>query len=142
MELIIDAKDLILGRFASYVAKQALLGATVHVVNSELAIISGRKANTIFTYKDFMETGQPFEGPHLQRKYPDKFVRRAIRGMLPYKQEKGRAAFERITCHLGVPAELAAKPKTDVAGAHVKKLPNLYYITIAELCKEIGGYHG
>jgi ribosomal protein L13 len=42
-ETIIDAKGLILRRFATYAAKQALLGNKVIVVNASQSVISGRK---------------------------------------------------------------------------------------------------
>ena len=42
-EIYIDATDMIVGRFASKVAKSAMLGNTVKVFNCEKALISGRK---------------------------------------------------------------------------------------------------
>ncbi len=140
--LVIDAKDLILGRLASYAAKQALLGKKIVVVNSELAAVSGRKYTILERYKHLVETmGQPFEGPFILRR-PDMFVRRTIRGMLPHKNDRGMVAYRHVMCYIGVPNEFAASPKVTVEGANVSKLPNLYYMTIAELCNEIGGYHG
>jgi len=41
--MIIDAKDSILGRLGTYVAKQALLGNKVDVVNCEESLVSGRR---------------------------------------------------------------------------------------------------
>ena len=46
-EIIIDATNATLGRMASYVAKQALLGKKVIILNSERAIVTGRKKFTI-----------------------------------------------------------------------------------------------
>ena len=41
--IVVDAKDSILGRVAAYVAKQALKGEEVAVVNCNKIIISGKK---------------------------------------------------------------------------------------------------
>ena len=39
--IVIDATDLLLGRFAGYAAKQALLGKEIRVINCEKAVVSG-----------------------------------------------------------------------------------------------------
>ncbi len=81
--------------------------------------------------------GQPQKGPFVKRR-PDMFVRRAIRGMLPYKQTKGRDAFERIKCYLGVPENLKEKKIQTIEKANMNKILVLKYMTIGNLCKEIG----
>jgi len=141
MEYIIDAKDLIVGRMASKIAKQALLGDKIHVVNAELAVLSGKKEVILKKWQHRMEMGQPQQGPYVQRR-PDRFLRRTIRGMLPYKQAKGKEAFERVMCYIGVPPEFEGKDFSTVEGAHLRKLPNLRYMNIQQLCQEIGGYRG
>ena len=45
-QIVIDATNATMGRLASYVAKQALLGKQIAIVNSEKAIITGNKLNT------------------------------------------------------------------------------------------------
>ncbi len=135
--MIIDATDLILGRIGTVAAKKALLGENIHVVNCEKAIMTGAKKTTIARYRQFLAMGQPQKGPFVKRR-PDMFVRRTIRGMLPYKQEKGRKAFEKIKCYLGVPENLKDKKIETIKKADMSKLPVLKYITIGNLCKEIG----
>ncbi|MEM3754809.1 MAG: uL13 family ribosomal protein, partial [Candidatus Bathyarchaeia archaeon] len=44
-QIIIDAKNSILGRLASYIAKKILQGNHVIVINVEKAIISGKKSS-------------------------------------------------------------------------------------------------
>ena len=39
--MIIDANNLILGRMATFIAKQALLGEDIKIVNCEKAVITG-----------------------------------------------------------------------------------------------------
>ncbi len=139
MELIIDAKEAILGRVAAYAAKQALLGKTVKVVNAEKAVVSGTKRTTISEAKRKKAMGVPRKGPFYS-KLPDRYVRRVIRGMLPYKQPRGRAAYERILCYIGDPQTIEGE-RVRVPGADASKLPNLKYLTVATICEELGGKH-
>ena len=130
----IDATDLILGRFSTVVAKRALMGEKIDLVNCEKAIITGDKVTVYKKYKEQDKRGTPLKGPYLP-KMPDRFVRRAIRGMLPYKQEKGKLAFERIMCYLSVPEELKAEKLETIEIANITKSKTFKYITVEELCK-------
>ncbi len=134
--IIIDAENAILGRLAAYAAKQALLGKTVRVVNAEKAVVSGAKRTTIEEAKRKRAMGTPRKGPFYS-KLPDRYVRRVIRGMLPYKQPRGRAAYERILCFIGAP-EMEGE-RVAVPGASATKLPNLKYLTVGRICAELGG---
>ena len=135
--MIIDATDLILGRLATKVAKKALQGEKVDVTNCEKVVITGNKKEILGKYKAKRAMGQPRKGPVILRR-PDMFVKRAIRGMLPYKQEKGRKALERIKCYLGEPE---GKKGETIKEAHLNKLPNLKYLYVETICKELG-YNG
>jgi large subunit ribosomal protein L13 len=134
--MILDATDLIVGRFATVVAKKALLGETVDIVNCEHAILTGNKREIIERYKRKRRMGVPLQGPYFP-KLPDRLVRRVIRGMLPYKKPKGKDAFQRVMCHIGVPEKFNGK-LTTLEGANVKKLPNVKYLEVGKICKEIG----
>ena len=65
--MIIDAKNMILGRIATVAAKQALLGEDVNVVNCELAVVSGRKKHVLEKYKKRENRGDPHHGPYLPK---------------------------------------------------------------------------
>ena len=136
--MIIDATDLILGRMCAKVAKKAMLGETIQIINCEKALITGNKKDIIAKYRHRLELGQPQKGPYIQRK-SDRFVRRTVRGMVPFKQEKGRAAFERVMCYIGVPAAFKDKKTETIKEASIEKVPNLKYITVHEVCRQIGG---
>ncbi len=69
----------------------------------------------------------------------DRFVRRAIRGMLPWDKTRGREAFKRIMCYTTVPEELQGKETITIEDASVKKLPTLKYVTVKEICQHLGG---
>ncbi|MFP4118744.1 MAG: 50S ribosomal protein L13 [Candidatus Woesearchaeota archaeon] len=132
--IVIDANNMILGRLATYAAKQALLGQEVRVINAEKAVLSGKKANTIAELSRRNEQGIPAKGPFLP-KMPDRFVRKTIRGMLPYKQPKGAEAFKRILCYSGVPEEFKEAKPVEINNASAGKLPTLNKITVGEALK-------
>lgn len=134
--IVIDASNLILGRMATFAAKQALLGQEVRIINVEKAVISGKKKTVISETKKDMERGTPAKGPFIPH-MADRYVRRTIRGMLPYKQPKGAEAYKRVLCYTGVPEELKNEKTTTVNGASVEKIPNLNYIAIGEMLRNI-----
>ncbi len=135
---VYDATDTILGRLATVVAKQALLGETVKIVNAGKAIITGSKKDVFKRYRRKVDMGGPFNGPYIPR-MSDRFVRRVVRGMLPYKQPKGRDAFKRIMCHIDVPESMKDEKIIKLEAANIKKLPNLKYLAVKDVCKLLGG---
>jgi large subunit ribosomal protein L13 len=138
MEIYINANNLVLGRLASYAAKKALLGNDIKILNSENAVITGSRKYILEKYKQRRERGNPSNGPFFPR-MPDRFVRRTIRGMLPYKRPKGRDAFKRVMCYAGVPEEFKEKKMITLPGADVSKTKSLRYIQVKDVCRNIGG---
>ena len=134
--MIINAKDMIAGRLASYAAKKALLGEEIHIVNSELAVITGNKKDVLKKYQTKDKRGGPHHGPFLQ-KIPYKFLKKMIRGMLTYKKGKGRDAYKRIKCYNGVPKEFQNKNLETIEKADVSKVKYLKYQTIGGLCNSL-----
>src|SRR3990167_9129592 len=116
--IIIDAKNLIVGRFATVAEKQALLGQEIAIVNCEHAYITGTKKRIINEYKRKRAMGTWATGPFYHRQ-PDRLVRRMIRGMLPHKQPKGKSAYGRIMCYIGVPIELQEQKAITLENAHI-----------------------
>ena len=140
-EEIVDASNLILGRMASYVAKRALTGNRVVVVNAERAIISGTKERVVARAKQKLKTrtlGNLDKSPTHPRK-PDGYVRRVIRGMLPWKKTSGKEALHRVSVYIGIPEEYKDRPATRIADADASKL-RVPYISVARLSEEIGGF--
>lgn len=135
--MIINAENLILGRFASFVAKKALLGEKVDIVNVEKAVISGKRLITLEHYREKRVRGYALHGPFFPRD-PLRMVKRTIRGMLPYKQEKGKEAFKRIRCYVGVPKEFEGKKFETIKYADVSKVYRTKFITVAEISKHLG----
>jgi large subunit ribosomal protein L13 len=134
--VLIDGTDLILGRFATVISKRALLGEKIDIVNCENIIVTGDKKTILTKYKERVARGNPQKGPFF-KKMPDRFVRRAIRGMLPYKQEKGIKAFKNIMCYIGVPKEFNEIKSETIENAKITKGKILKYTTVGEICKNL-----
>lgn len=136
---VYNGEGLLLGRLASIVAKEALLGEEVRVVNCESIFVSGDKYNTHDWAKHKQERkGYPLKSAFHSR-LPDRFVRRSIRGMLPWKTARGKEAFKRIMCHIGIPDELRKEHQLTIASASKEKLPTLKYAKIGDICKQMTG---
>ena len=138
--IVLDAKNQILGRLASFTAKRALSGDMVVVLNAEKAVISGRRNSIVDRAKRMLETrtlGAQANAPVHQRR-PDLYFRRVVRGMLPWKKAKGKAAFHRVHVFMGVPEEFSGKAMVKIPGADASKLSSPY-VTLEDLATEIGG---
>lgn len=134
--MIINAENLVLGRLSSLAAKKALAGEKVDIINSEKSIVIGTKSNILKKYHRKRKMGRPHVGPFFPRR-PDLIVKRTIRGMLPYKQEKGKKAFKNIKCYMNIPSSFKDKKTETFSSA--KLSPNiLKFITLKELSKELG----
>lgn len=137
--MIIDATNMITGRMASFAAKQALLGEKVDVINCEKAIIVGDRDGVLHKYwYRARDMGGPVKGPFPSR-MPDRMMRRIIRGMLPMDRARGRDAFKRVMCYIGVPDDFKGKETAQVPQASPAKLTTLKTVTIGDICKYIGG---
>ena len=134
--MIIDATNMILGRLASKAAKQALLGENIIVVNCEKAVVTGSGKQILENYIQKSSVGQVNQGPYFPKR-PEMLVRRTIRGMLP-KKPKGRSAFERVTCHIGMPSTLKPEDAKTVPEADINRIKKAAHMTIGELCRHIG----
>lgn len=121
MKKIIDGTNSVMGRLASYAAKEALKGDEIVVLNCDKVIITGNKDNI---KQDFHEkrsrVGSSQKGPkHI--KTSERIVKRVIRGMVPnFREGRGREAFKRVKCYNGVPEEFK-NVKTIVIAKDKKK---------------------
>jgi len=133
---IINANGLILGRMASIVAKRLLNGEKIIIINAEKAVLSGSRKSRVMEAKKFLEVGYPKKGP-IHYKRPDRIVRRTVRGMLPFKQPKGKQAYKRLKVFIGIPEELTDQKMETLAESQAKKLTCPYF-TVGEFAREIG----
>ena len=108
--ILIDGKETVMGRLASFAAKQALKGEEIKIFNCDKVIITGNQKTT---EKEFeikrSRVGSSQKGP----KHPatsEKIVKRAIRGMLPnFREKRGKQVFKKILCYSGIPTEFKDK---------------------------------
>jgi len=56
-DVVVDARDCILGRVASQVAERALDGEKIAVVNAESAVITGREEQLVEKYQKRRDIG-------------------------------------------------------------------------------------
>lgn len=136
--LIVDASNLLLGRLSSIVAKQLLLGKTVTIVNSEKAVISGRRKSILEAAKQRLHTrtlGAQSKAPKHPRR-PEGIVRRAVRGMLPFDKPKGRAAYRRLKVYINVPEGFNEDRAVTLPEAKASKGSTV--LTVNELAQSIG----
>jgi len=117
---IIDGKNAVMGRLASYVAKEALNGEEIAIVNCEQVIITGSRRVVREEFeKKRGRVGSGQKGPKHSRD-AQMIVKRAIRGMMPnHRFGRGKVAFGRIKCYVGVPKEFE-KEKKIVGGKELK----------------------
>lgn len=134
MTAIIDAAGLTLGRLSTTAAKRLLEGEEIAVINSEKAIISGKKSSIKEHYKGKREVGTYRKGPFYPR-LPDQIVKRTIRGMIPYQKPHGRAAFKRLRCYAGIPDEFKGKDTEKIPGAEKNPID---FMTVEELSRFLG----
>ena len=132
----VDAEGLILGRMCSKVAKKLLNGEDVVILNSEKTIISGKRKSKVAEAKQFLEVGAPKRGPFHYRR-PDMIVKKTVRGMLPFKQPKGKQAYKRLKTYIGLPDEFRDQKAETFEEAQAKKL-SCPYFTLGQYAKEIG----
>jgi len=137
---IINADGLILGRMASNIAKRLLNGEQIIVVNAEKAIISGKKKSKVNEAKVFLEVGGVNRGPFHYRR-PDRIVRKAVKGMLPIRQPKGKNAYKRLKAFIGIPDDFKAQKMESMDETHAKRLTCSYF-TVGQLAKGIGWNEG
>jgi large subunit ribosomal protein L13 len=138
--ILVNADGLILGRMASKVAKCLLNGEEVTILNAEKAILSGKRKSKVAEAKEFLEVGAPERGPFHYRR-PDKIVRKTVRGMVPFKQPKGKNAFKRLKVFMGIPKDFQDLQLVTLDEAKATKLKGPH-MTLAELAREIGWNQG
>merc|ERR1712224_1024244 len=143
--VVIDARGHLLGRLASFVAKEALLGQKVMVVRCEEIVISGsfirNKLKMLMKRNKRMNTN-PSKGPFHHKSPADMFMR-VVRGMIPHKLYRGSAAFQRVKAVEGVPEPFGSTKRVVVPDAlRLTRLrPGRKYPHLGKLATDLGwGY--
>jgi len=143
--VVVDCRGHLLGRLASVIAKELLLGQRVVAVRTEEILISGSFIRNKLKYLDFLKkhvNTNPKRGPFHYRA-PAKILWRAIRGMLPHKTKRGMAALERLKVFEGIPPPYD-KMKRVVVPAALKVIrlkPGRKTTLLGRLSFEVGWKH-
>ncbi len=131
-----DFENVVLGRGATYIAKELRSGNNVNIYNAEKAVITGNKKMIFEKYQekqDYGAKGNPLHGPKYP-KTPHGIVRRTIRGMIKRKKATGIDAYRRLRVYIGNPETTVKFTKLDKAMAN----PVRKHLTIAEVSKFLG----
>lgn len=137
--IVVDATNCIAGRMCSHVSKLLLQGNRVAIVNAEKAMLSGNRYKTINSYKEHLEINSvtnPIHGPFHPRR-PDTIISKMVRGMIPKRKSDGIEAFKRLRVYMGVPEGMKSAKMESFDDSKITK-PESYYISIAEVAKQIG----
>ncbi|CQR49582.1 MULTISPECIES: 50S ribosomal protein L13 [Haloferax] len=132
-DVVVDARNCIVGRVASEVAQRALAGDTVAVVNAEDAVITGSEEDVMAKYRKRVEVGSD-QGPYYPKR-PDRIFKRAIRGMLPYKKPRGREALSNVRVYVGNPYDEDGEMLEDTS---LDRLSNIKFISLGEVSEKLG----
>jgi len=136
-DVVVDARDCILGRVASQVAEHALDGESVAVVNAERAVITGSEEDVTETYRTRRDLGSD-RGPEYPKR-PDRIFKRAIRGMVPYKKPRGREALENVRVYVGNPYDGGEETDTVVLeGTSLDRLSNIRFVSLGDVSESLG----
>ena len=133
--IIFDAKDAVLGRMGTQASKELLKGNSVIIINSQDAVISGKKEQIIenIRRKRRMGKGGSLKGPKYIRQ-SDRLLKRMLRGMLPWDKPKGREAYKRLKCYTGE-NQLSENQLKQIKKLNHKK--PFSYVTIKEIVEAL-----
>jgi large subunit ribosomal protein L13 len=133
-DVVVDARDCILGRVASQVAERALDGESIAVVNAERAVITGSEDDVMSTFRDRAAIGSD-RGPATVKR-PDRIFKRSIRGMLPHKKQRGREAFSNVRVYVGNPFD--DQDAEVLEGTSLDRLSNIKFLQLSEISEQLG----
>jgi large subunit ribosomal protein L13 len=133
-DVVVDARDCILGRVASQVAERSLDGESIAVVNAEDAVITGSEDDIMSTYRKRAEIGSD-RGPATIKR-PDRIFKRTIRGMLPHKKDRGREAFSNVRVYVGNPYD--DRDGDVLEGTSLDRLSNIKFLQLSEISEQLG----
>ncbi len=132
--MILDAKNQILGRFSSELAKELQKGTEIIVLNAQESIVSGEKVQLQTEYKKKFDRGQRHTGPFFPRA-PERIMKRCVRGMLP-KNRRGRKCLSQLKVFRSIPEQYLNEKIDSFNIEH--KLRKGRYVKLGEISKHLG----
>ncbi|KMZ61376.1 60S ribosomal protein L13a-4 [Zostera marina] len=143
--VVVDARNHMLGRLSSIVAKELLNGQKVVVLRAEEICLSGGLVRQKMKYLRFLRkrmNTKPSHGP-IHFRAPAKILWRTIRGMIPHKTKRGALALGRLKAYEGIPPPYDKIKRVVIPDAlKVLRLqPGHKYCRLGLLSKEVGWGH-
>lgn len=140
--VVVDAKGHLLGRLASYIAKELQNGQRIVVVRADEVLISGSLFRNKLKFMDFLHkrmSTNPKKGP-IHNRSPARILWRTVRGMLKHKSPKGAAALGRLKCFDGVPLSYNGRKRVVVTDAlrSMRLKPKSRYCVLGDVAAECG----
>ena len=141
-EVVVDARGHLLGRLASYVAKELLNGQKVVVVRCEQILRSGSLFRNKLKFHEFLHKSintNPRRGfSHFRT--PSRIFWRTVRGMVPHKTARGAAAMGRLKTFDGMPFPYDHKRRMVVPDAlKIARIrDHRKFCVLGDLAKEVG----
>lgn len=140
--IVIDGRGHLMGRLAATVAKELLEGQKVVVTRCDEINISGSIYRNKIKYQLFVRkrtNTNPKKGP-IHFSTPAKMFWRVVRGMLPHKIQKGKAALSRFKCFEGIPSPYDKMKRVVVPDAlRALRLRSIrQYTVLGELAQQVG----
>lgn len=140
--IVIDCHGHVLGRVASVVAKNLLLGRHFVLVRCEDLQVCGTLKMRLAQWELYMRkrvNTNPRRGPFHQRS-PRNVILKAIRGMLPKNCYRGKLALKHVKCFEGCPAPYDKMKKCSIpsAAAIYTFNPTRKRTTLATFCTAVG----
>ena len=119
-EIVVDAKGHMMGRLAAEVAKQLLSGQRVVIVRAEEVLLSGilfTHRNNFLEFLNKQSNTNPRHGGPYHFRAPSRLIWKAVKGMVPRKTQRGKAALERLKIFEGMPFPYCNKKRQVVPKA-------------------------
>jgi large subunit ribosomal protein L13 len=132
-DVVVDARNCIVGRVASEVAQTALAGEKVAIVNAEDAVITGSEDDVMSVYRKRTDVGSD-RGPYYPKR-PDGIFKRAVRGMLPVEKPRGREAVSNVRVYVGNPYDEDGDVLADTS---LDRLSNIKFLSLGEVSEKLG----
>ena len=117
--VVIDCHGHVLGRVASVVAKNLLLGKKIVLVRCEDLQVCGTLKMRMVQWNLYLRkrvNTNPERGAFHHRS-PADMVRKAVRGMLPKHNYRGKTALNNLKCFVGCPAPYDKMKKCSIPSA-------------------------
>jgi large subunit ribosomal protein L13 len=140
-EILIDAENSVLGRLATHVAKLAMLGFKVHVINVEKAVVSGDKKTIVDSYKLLLEVKthkNPYRHAIHRPRHPINIFKKSVKLMLPKHCRSRFKILKNVKAYIGVPQEFKDKPIIKILDCDASYLKRRKIVPVSVIAKELG----